>query len=64
MSRDLDNSSRWVATRKVDGEIEYLISASPTWGPDVRFAKIFDTKSEGRKYLKDCGEKGTIRKFK
>ena len=64
MSRDLDNTSRWVASRMVDGEIEYIISASPTWGPDVRFAKIFDTKSEGRKYLKDCGEKGTIRKYK
>ena len=64
MSRDKENTSRWVASRKVDGEIEYLISASPTWGQDPRFAKVFDTKSEGRKYLLSCGEKGTIRKYK
>ena len=62
MSSDTEHLIDWVATRKVDGEIEYLISATPTWGPDKRFAKIFDTKSEGRKYLKACGEKGTVRK--
>ena len=61
MSSDKENLIDWVATRKVDGEIEYLIS-STTWGPDKRFAKVFDTKSEARKYLKGCGEKGTIRK--
>tara|TARA_B100000902_G_C27007761_1_gene763154 strand:+ start:603 stop:794 length:192 start_codon:yes stop_codon:yes gene_type:complete len=63
MSRDLDNSSRWVATRKVDGDIEYLVSHTG-WNPDIRFAKIFDTKSEARKYLTSCGKKGTIRKYK
>ena len=64
MSADTEHAINWVATRKVEGEIEYLISNAPTWGPDARFAKVFDTKSEARKYLKDCGEKGTIRKYK
>ena len=62
MSADTEHAINWVATRKVDGDLEYLISNAPTWGPDKRFAKIFDTKSEGRKYLKACGEKGTVRK--
>tara|TARA_B100001250_G_scaffold391751_1_gene392951 strand:+ start:130 stop:321 length:192 start_codon:yes stop_codon:yes gene_type:complete len=63
MSRDLDNSSRWVATRKVDGDIEYLVSHTG-WNPDARFAKVFDTKSEARAFLKEAGAKGTIRKYK
>ena len=62
MSTDTGHAINWVATRKVDGEIEYLISNAPTWSPDKRFAKVFDTKSEARKYVKECGEKGTIRK--
>tara|TARA_B100001250_G_scaffold215628_1_gene185026 strand:+ start:381 stop:575 length:195 start_codon:yes stop_codon:yes gene_type:complete len=64
MSADTEHAIDWVATRKTDGEIEYLISGTPTWGPDGRFAKVFDTKSEGRKFLKNCGEKGTVRKHK
>ncbi len=39
MSADKENKIRWVATRKVDGEIEYLISHT-TWGQDKRFAKV------------------------
>ena len=62
MSADTGNAINWVATRKVDDEIEYLISNAPTWSPDKRFAKVFDTKAEARKYVKGCGEKGTIRK--
>ena len=62
MSADTEHAIDWVATRKVDGEVEYLISNAPTWSPDKRFAKVFDTKAEARKYVKDCGEKGTIRK--
>ena len=62
MSADTGNAINWVATRKVEGEVEYLISDAPTWGPDRRFAKVFDTKSAARKYLKGCDEKGTIRK--
>ena len=62
MSADTGNAINWVATRKVDDEIEYLISNAPTWSPDKRFAKVFGTKAEARKYLKGCGEKGTVRK--
>tara|TARA_B100000902_G_scaffold153761_1_gene150300 strand:- start:751 stop:945 length:195 start_codon:yes stop_codon:yes gene_type:complete len=62
MSTDKGHAINWVATRKVDGEIEYLISNAPTWSPNKIFAKVFDTKSEARKYVKDCGEKSTIRK--
>ena len=61
MSADKGNLINWVVTRKVDGEIEFLISPT-TWGPDKRFAKIFDTKSEGRKFLKGIDQKGTVRK--
>ncbi len=64
MSRDPNNTSTWVATRKVDGEIEYLISNKPAWTSDPRFAKIFDAQKEARAYLKSCNEKGTIRKYK
>ena len=62
MSADTGHAINWVATRKVDGEIEYLISNAPTWGPDKRFAKVFDTKSKATKYLKKAGLKGTVRK--
>jgi len=61
MSQDKEHLIDWVATRKIDGEIEYLISPT-AWGPDKRFAKIFDTKSEGRKFLKGIDQKGTVRK--
>ena len=61
MSADKENLIRWVATRKVDGEIEYLVSHT-TWSPDKRFAKVFDTSAAGRKYLKEAGLKGTVRK--
>ena len=61
MSADEENLINWVATRKVDGEIEYLFSPT-TWGPDKRFAKVFDTKSKATKYLKKAGLKGTVRK--
>tara|TARA_R100000152_G_C6559551_1_gene30899 strand:+ start:124 stop:315 length:192 start_codon:yes stop_codon:yes gene_type:complete len=61
MSADKDNLINWVATRKVDGEIEYLFSPT-TWGPDKRFAKVFDTKSKATKYIKSRAIKGTVRK--
>tara|TARA_B100001250_G_C19663468_1_gene728190 strand:+ start:687 stop:878 length:192 start_codon:yes stop_codon:yes gene_type:complete len=63
MARDPNNTSRWVATRKVDDYLEYLVSHS-SWNPDPRFAKVFDTQSGARKFLKETGDKGTIRKFK
>ena len=62
MSRDPKNEARWWATRKVDGEIEYLVSHS-TWNPDKRFAKVFDTKSKGSKYMREVGFKGTVRRY-
>ena len=49
-------------TRKVDGEIEYLVSHT-TWSPDKRFAKVFDTKTQGSKYMREVGFKGTVRKY-
>ena len=49
MSADTGHAINWVATRKVDDEIEYLISNAPTWGADKRFAKVFDTKAEAEK---------------
>lgn len=62
MSADKENAITWVATRKVDDYLEYLVSAAPAWNPDRRFAKIFDTKAAARAFLKECGEKGTVRK--
>ena len=63
MSRDPNNTSRWVATRRnEDKDIEYLVSHT-TWSPDKRFAKIFDAQAGARKYLKEAGLKGTVRKF-
>ena len=63
MSRDPNNTSRWVATRRTeDKEIEYLVSHS-TWSPDKRFAKVFETQAGARKFVKECGTKGTVRKF-
>ena len=63
MARDPNNTSRWVATRKVDDYLEYLVSHT-AWNPDKRFAKVFDTQKEARAFLKECGEKGTVRKYK
>ena len=63
MSAETEHAINWVAIRKVSGELEYVMYNAPTWGPEKRFAKIFDTKSEARKYVKGCGEKGTIRKY-
>ena len=51
MSADKENNIKWVATRKVDGEIEYLVSHT-TWNQDKRFAKVFDTKTQGSKYMR------------
>ena len=64
MSRDPNNTSRWVATRRnEDKDIEYLVSHT-TWSPDKRFAKVFDAQAGARKYLKEAGLKGTVcRKF-
>ena len=63
MARDPNNTSRLVATRRnEDKEIEYLISHS-TWSPDKRFAKVFDAQAEARKYMKESGLKGTVRKY-
>lgn len=63
MARDPNNTSRWVATRRnEDKEIEYLISHS-TWSPDRRFAKVFDAQAEARRYMKESGLKGTVRKY-
>jgi len=61
MSADKGNAITWVATRKVDDYLEYLVSAT-AWNPDKRFAKVFDTKTKARAFLKECGEKGTVRK--
>ncbi len=63
MARDPNNTSVWVATRKVDDYLEYLVSHT-SWNPDKRFAKVFDTQKEARAFLKDAGEKGTVRKYK
>ena len=62
MSADKENNIRWVATRKVAGEIEYLVSHT-TWSPNKIFAKIFDTKTQGAKYMREVGFKGTVRKY-
>tara|TARA_B100000524_G_C23436918_1_gene293679 strand:- start:127 stop:321 length:195 start_codon:yes stop_codon:yes gene_type:complete len=61
MAADKGNAIKWVATRKVDDYLEYLVSHT-AWNPDKRFAKIFDTSAGGRKYLKEAGLKGTVRK--
>ncbi len=63
MSADPNNTSRWVATRKVDGEIEYLVSHT-SWSDNQSWAKVFDAQKEARRYLKDAGLKGTVRKYK
>ena len=63
MARDPNNTSRWVATRKVDGEIEYLISHT-SWSEHSSWAKVFDAQKEAREYLKEAGLKGTVRKHK
>ena len=63
MSRDPNNESVWNATRKVDGEIEYLVSKT-TWSEDPRFAKVIDAQKEARAFLKSIVEKGTVRKVK
>tara|TARA_R100000406_G_scaffold92004_1_gene80435 strand:- start:119 stop:313 length:195 start_codon:yes stop_codon:yes gene_type:complete len=62
MSADTEHSINWLITRKSGDDTEYLVSATPTWKTDKRFAKIFDTKAGARKYLKSTGEKGTVRK--
>tara|TARA_B100000575_G_C23136986_1_gene660751 strand:+ start:3579 stop:3773 length:195 start_codon:yes stop_codon:yes gene_type:complete len=61
MASDKGNAIKWVATRKVDDYLEYLVSHTG-WNPDKRFAKVFDTSAAGRKYLKEAGLKGTVRK--
>ena len=63
MAKDPNNTSRWVATRKVDDYLEYLVSHS-TWSPDSRFAKVFDAQKEAREFIKESGFKGTVRKYK
>ena len=62
MSADKEYNIKGVATRKVDGEIEYLVSHT-TWNQDKRFAKVFDTKTQGSKYMREVGFKGTVRKY-
>ena len=62
MAADPNNTSVWVATRRTDDKvIEYLVSHT-AWTPDKRFAKIFDTQAGARKFLKEGGMKGTVRK--
>ena len=61
MAVDKGNAITWVATRKVEDYIEYLVSHN-AWNPDKRFAKIFDTSAGARKYMKEAGLKGTVRK--
>ena len=62
MAADPNNTSVWVATRRTEDKvIEYLVSHTG-WNPDKRFAKIFDTQAGDRKYLKEAGLKGTVRK--
>ena len=53
MAADKGNAIKWVATRKVDDYLEYLVSHT-AWNPDKRFAKIFDTAAGGRKHLKEA----------
>ena len=60
MAADKGNAISWVATRKTDDYIEYLVSHN-AWNPDKRFAKIFDTSAGARKYMKEAGLKGTVR---
>ena len=62
MAADPNNTSVWVATRRTEDKvIEYLVSHTG-WNPYKRFAKIFDTQAGARKYLKEAGLKGTVRK--
>ena len=62
MAADPNNTSVWVATRRTDDKvIEYLVSHT-AWNPDKRLAKIFDTQAGARKFLKEGGMKGTVRK--
>ena len=64
MAADPNNSSVWVATRRTEDKvIEYLVSHS-AWNPDKKFAKVFDTQSGARKFMKEAGLKGTVRKQK
>ena len=53
MAADKGNAIKWVATRKVDDYLEYLVSHTAC-NPDKRFAKVFDTSEAGRKYLKEA----------
>ena len=62
MSADKENNIKWVATRKVDGEIEYLVSHT-SWNPDKRFAKVFDTKTSGGKYMREPPPTGPPRPY-
>ena len=62
MAADKGNAIKWVATRKVDDYLEYLVSHT-AWNPDKRFAKVFDTKTQGSKYMREVGFKGTVRKY-
>ena len=62
MAKDPNNTSRWVATRKVDDYLEYLVSHT-AWNPDKRFAKVFDAQKESRAFLKEAGFKVTVRKY-
>ena len=62
MAVDPNNTSVWVATRRTEDKvIEYLVSHTGS-NPDKRSAKIFDTQAGARKYLKEAGLKGTVRK--
>ena len=63
MARDPNNTYRCIATRKVDGEIEYLVSHT-SWSEQPTWAKVFDAQKEAREYLKEAGLKGTVRKYK
>jgi len=64
MAADPNNTSVWVATRRTEDKvIEYLVSHS-AWNPDKKFAKVFDTQSGARKFMKEPGLKGTVRKQK
>ena len=64
MAADPNNTSVWVATRRTEDKVvEYLVSHT-AWNHDKKFAKIFDTQAGARKYMKEAGLKGTVRKQK
>ena len=57
MSSDPNHEIDWVVTNKTG---EFLVSPT-SWNVDPTWAKIFDTYSGARKYLKEHKLKGSVR---